>query len=391
MTHRNHHEREFEAFLAGEESELARLYRRLPQTEPDAKLDASVLALARAAVEPQRVNALRHAKTRTRRPWWLVGLSSAAGVVLAAGIAWQMRNAFQETLPGATSPTAPAAARSERDVIPISAILPPPEPAAAPEPPPAPPAPDVFASAPMPAGGAAGTAAPAKPAPRAAPTVAAKSKAIAATADSKDKSIAADTVAAAPVAQTAAESATPAQPELARHAAVDLGAAPAAEAGFTADKAAPQAFPNSVPNYNSVERKAAIASGTRRDDYGLSAEAAAADPLTKREQRARATRQIAREPAPPRDAAVATEAAPPVAAAPTMTAASPAAAAAPADVDAERATELQRNARLAPEEWIRKIRELLREQRRADALENLALLRRTHPDYVLPEDLRELR
>ena len=94
MTHRNHHEREFEAFLAGEESELARLYRRLPQAEPDAKLDAAVLGLARAAVEPQRVNALRHAKSRHPRPWWLVGLSSAAGVVLAAGIAWQMRHGF---------------------------------------------------------------------------------------------------------------------------------------------------------------------------------------------------------------------------------------------------------------------------------------------------------
>lgn len=74
-----------------------------------------------------------------------------------------------------------------------------------------------------------------------------------------------------------------------------------------------------------------------------------------------------------------------------MAAPAPAATAAPVDTDAERASELQRNARLAPEEWIRKIRELLREQRRADALENLALLRRTHPDYALPEDLRELR
>jgi len=35
-------EREFEAFLNEEDSRLAALYRKLPQPEPDAKLDAAI-------------------------------------------------------------------------------------------------------------------------------------------------------------------------------------------------------------------------------------------------------------------------------------------------------------------------------------------------------------
>lgn len=424
MTHRNHHEREFEAFLAGEESELARLYRRLPQSEPDARLDASVLAMARAAVEPQRVNALRHAKTRTRRPWWLVGLSSAAGVVLAAGVAWQMRNAFHDTLPGATSPAVSPAARAEREVVPISAIVPPPEPAAPPEPPPAAPAASRAPPAATPAqattaAAAAAAPAPAKPAPPPTARTAAHRREVevisADAADSKDKSLRFEAPPpAAPPPPDAFAEAAPAAPPASEPAANAGGATPAG-AGSAGASAQVQAFPGNVPDYNSVERKAAIASGTRRDDYGLSAEAAASDPLAKREQRTRANRQIAREqpapqlraekpavlgnssrpPAKLHEAAplakaappVATETAPPVAA----EAVAPGAAAPSAAAAADSAAELQRNARLKPEEWVGKIRDLLRAQRRADALENLALLRRTHPDYVLPEDLRGLR
>lgn len=390
MTHRNHHEREFEAFLAGEESELARLYRRLPQSEPDAKLDAAVLALARAAVEPQRVNALRHATPRTRRPWWLVGLSSAAGLVLAAGVAWQMRNAFHETLPGATSPAVSPAARAERaerEVVPISAIVPPPEPAAPPAAPATSHAPPAAAPAQATTAGA-GAPAPAlaKPAPPPTAKTAAHRRQVevigADAADSKDKSLRFDAPppAATPPPAPLAEAQTAATP--ANELAANAGGATAAGAGSGSGNAPPQAFPGGVPDYNSVERKAAIASGTRRDDYGLSAEAAAADPLAKREQRAHANRQIAREQPAPQP-----EAAPPVASEAVASGAAAPAATAPTDS----AAELQRNARLKPEEWAGKIRELLRAQRRADALENLALLRRTHPDYVLPEDLRELR
>ena len=66
-------------------------------------------------------------------------------------------------------------------------------------------------------------------------------------------------------------------------------------------------------------------------------------------------------------------------------------AAAPAATGQSAATELQRNARLPPDDWVKAIRELLRDERKAEAIENLELFRRLHPDYPLPEDLRALR
>ncbi len=415
MTHRNHHEREFEAFLAGEESELARLYRRLPQSEPDAKLDAAVLSLARAAVEPQRVNALRHANVRQRRPLWLVGLSSAAGVVLAAGIAWQMRNGFNES--AAPTLRQSASARTERDVIPISAIVPPAEPAAAP---PAPPPPIV---APATASTTATVPAPppAKPMPmrsKAAPH--GREAELAAAVDAKkDSSLRADVAVPADTSLPERVAATTAQASAEPLAREGLADAESSGGGgvdkFTADAAQPQPFPGTggVPDYNSVERKAAIASGSRRDDYGVDVDAASADPLAKQEQRARVAR-AAKEKRPAEEISARAQSAPeaerqiaPQMAAAPAVAASPAtsAAQAPPMIATEAAprpaaagaignaasAELQRNAMLPPDEWIRRIRDLLREERRADALENLELLRRKHPAYVVPADLRELR
>jgi hypothetical protein len=417
MTHRNNNEREFEAFLAGEESGLARLYRRLPQSEPDAKLDAAVLAMARAAVEPQRMNALRHAKDRHRRPLWLVGLSGAAGVVLAAGLAWQMRGAFNETLPSSTGSASPAA-RANREVIPISAIVPPPEPA--PE--------DVAAAAPPPAQAVVPMAPPAPAAPAAPPTEAAKgaprmaktaphkreADVATASADKKDQAQRFE-------AEPPRASAPPAAVQEALAAATDAEAgaaeartgAEAARTGTVPGNDGPRAQPfpgTAAPDYNSVERKAAIASGTRRDDYGLGADAGSTDPLVKQEERARLARQSSKEKVPAGRGLAGTSAAPavaaetaaapkavlqdaaPAAAAPKPAAAPPTttAATAPANADTRAETELQRNARLAPDEWVKAIRELLRAERKADAIENLELLRRRHPDYVVPEDLRTL-
>lgn len=410
MTHRNHHDREFEAFLAGEESELARLYRRLPQSEPDAKLDAAVLALARAAVEPQRVNALRHANVRHRRPLWLVGLSSAAGVVLAAGIAWQMRNGFNES--AAPTLQQSASVRTEHDVIPISAIVPPAEPEAPPAPPSEAPA-ITSTTAAMPA------PPPAKPAslkPKA-PAQQREVELAAAVDAEKDNRLRADDAAPAdrapPEPVAAATEQASAEP-LAREGLADAESA----RGGGVDKFAAgtaQPFPGTagVPDYNSVERKAAIASGSRRDDYGVDVDAASADPLAKREQRARVARSAAKEKATAEETAARApsapgaerQIAPPRASAPAVgaSAATPAAEAPPviatqappnpaaAGAIGNASAELQRNATLAPDEWIKRIRELLRQERRTDALENLELLRRKHPAYVVPADLRDLR
>ena len=87
--------------LAREERELAALYRRLPNAEPDAALDARVLADAdRAVARPAR---------RRAQPW-LIGLGSAAALVLVAGIAWRMQPTLQEPTLPARMPDAPAAA-----------------------------------------------------------------------------------------------------------------------------------------------------------------------------------------------------------------------------------------------------------------------------------------
>lgn len=399
MTQRNHHEREFEAFLAGEESELARLYRRLPQSEPDAKLDAAVLALARAAVEPQRVNALRHAKDRHRRPLWLVGLSSAAGLVLAAGLAWQMRGAFNETLPSSRS-AAPPAASAERDVIPISAIVPEPAPAPFPPPPPvvvAVPADEEAPKQPM-AESARALPPPAKTAPHRRVTE------LAASTDSTDKK---------KDAATRAEPATPRElqqaapsPTVLAETLADAPGAPATDTAAARGGAAeatgndgashrPQAFPTAgAPDHNSVERKAAIATGTRRDDYGVDADAGSADPLVRQEERQRIARQAAKESSVSGVGLARKPAAgdAPATAAPVAQAAAAApGAATKAEGTADNDTELQRNAQLKPDDWIVRIRELLREKRRADAIENLTLLRERHPGYRVPADLRELR
>jgi Meckel syndrome type 1 protein len=62
-----------------DERELAALYARLPKVEPDASLDAAVLAEATRATPV------------SRRPRWPVALASAAVLVLAVGVAWQVR------------------------------------------------------------------------------------------------------------------------------------------------------------------------------------------------------------------------------------------------------------------------------------------------------------
>jgi len=89
-TGRDQFEREFEAFLADEESRLAGVYRKLPQPEPDARLDAAVKAMAHRALNPQLVATPRSPRTR-HRARWVPALGAAAGIVLAAGIAFRLQ------------------------------------------------------------------------------------------------------------------------------------------------------------------------------------------------------------------------------------------------------------------------------------------------------------
>lgn len=85
--------------------ELGALYRRLPRVDPPKRLDRTVLGDAARAVRGRR----------PRHHGWIVGFGSAAGVVLAAGIAWQIgRNVAQQS--------SPEAYRSSTSVVPVQPI-----------------------------------------------------------------------------------------------------------------------------------------------------------------------------------------------------------------------------------------------------------------------------
>jgi Meckel syndrome type 1 protein len=162
------------------EDELSSLYGRLPPIEPPTALDAAVRRAAAAAVQP--------AATPRRRARWPVALSSAAALVVAAGLAWRMgqmpgkQDALHEAavrheartiavpVPQAVTPIAPAKpaaetyARAEKAQVSRKVATAPPRVleeasrqapsklvAPAPPPPPAPPAPPTeMMQAPMP-------------------------------------------------------------------------------------------------------------------------------------------------------------------------------------------------------------------------------------------------
>jgi resuscitation-promoting factor RpfA len=128
--------REPDEALPGE-AELAALYRQLPQSEPSPALDATVLRAAAQALETQPAVPVERRKAprepgdwvhpkpaavtpaapagsaRKLRPRWLVGLSSAAALVLAVGLAWRMHESPRsESAPVASGSVAPVQAEA---------------------------------------------------------------------------------------------------------------------------------------------------------------------------------------------------------------------------------------------------------------------------------------
>jgi resuscitation-promoting factor RpfA len=128
--------REPDEALPGE-AELAALYRQLPQNEPGPALDAAVLRAAAQALETQPAVPVERRKAprepgdwvhpkpaavtpaapagsaRKLRPRWLVGLSSAAALVLAVGLAWRMHESPRsESAPVASGSVAPVQAEA---------------------------------------------------------------------------------------------------------------------------------------------------------------------------------------------------------------------------------------------------------------------------------------
>ena len=86
--------------------EVGGLYRRLPRHEPPRRLDRAVLGEAARAV---------HSGRPPRRQRWILGVGSAAGLVLAAGIAWRVGH---DAMNGTEAGSATSATR----VVPVQPI-----------------------------------------------------------------------------------------------------------------------------------------------------------------------------------------------------------------------------------------------------------------------------
>lgn len=393
-------EREFEDFLNEEDSRLAALYRKLPQDEPDARLDAAVRAMAHRALNPQLVATPRGALQR-RRARWVPALGAAAGIVLAAGVAYRLGPSLHRD-----DEYAPAS-----DVITVRQLD---VPAPAAEPPLSPPPPAQNQNA----------------------TTAPASRAAAASLQSAP---------AAPSAATPVAKAAELREKEERQIAQPQGSADAgvlSKTGGTKDAPAPQAFPaparaqKRASEMDAVERKQIMAAGAWQNLHDRDADEAARDELKAKslDDKAaagggaaaqapgmvRPSAATAPSPAtvasPPPPAAAAAESpapaeyqfrtSPPSAvpgsrgdaapAPPADATGSPRAPAAglakPAQAETSgRPGSNDPNAGLYPEHWLANIRTMLREGRRDDALRSLAQFRRMYPDYHLPDDLRELK
>ena len=413
-------EHEFEAFLTEEDSRLAALYRKLPPVEPDARLDAAVRSMAHRALNPQLVATPQASARRRRAGRWVPALGAAAGVVLAAGIAYRLGPSLNDT--------------NYRDAAPASGVItvhPLDAPAIAPPPPLSPAPPPASSSAPD---AALARSAPGKPRSNApAPAPPAPAPVVAATEVRVEEQ--AQRPAPAPEQRTAA-------------------AATGGDAqGVAKAKPAPRPFPpeldhgrpqttRQMPQIDSVERKQITATAGSQNLHDLDSRDAAANEARERSlddkadagtvapatagmakpaaapaapppaamaaapapgelaaakdaQPARGDRNAPplREVSPPREesrpAAEAEMAAPPPAGAALRNESSKLSG--PDALKKERAKSADPNARLYPEHWLANIRTMLAQHRRDDALRSLAEFRRLYPDYPLPDDLRDLK
>jgi Meckel syndrome type 1 protein len=121
------------------EAELKASFARLPQSEPGPALDA---AIRQAAAQALRENA----SSARRRPRWPIALGTAATLVLAAGLAWRMR---ESPSPSAAAPSPAAIAADAQRMREAAVQDKAAEPAAATEP-----VPTMKATTSTPAGGA---------------------------------------------------------------------------------------------------------------------------------------------------------------------------------------------------------------------------------------------
>lgn len=101
-------DRDLDKLLSDDGGEWGTLYRKLSRVEPPRRLDRNVLGEAARAVHG-------HVPRKQR---WLVGIGSAAGIVLAAGIAWHVGH---EGVPASAPPAheTPAASAPRRQYVPV--------------------------------------------------------------------------------------------------------------------------------------------------------------------------------------------------------------------------------------------------------------------------------
>jgi hypothetical protein len=421
-------EREFEAFMNEEDSRLAALYRKLPQAEPDAKLDAAVRSMAHRALNPQLV-ATPRAQLHRRRARWLPAFGAAAGIVLAAGIAWRVETDRRSERNELGAPA--------NDIITVRQLdVPPPPPAEAPlspAPPPADSAPSVPAThadagkaqsaavsafaepskpasaaverqksaklseqtenQPAPSGGAVGKVENAAKslAPRAFPAAAPAQKR-----SSEMDAVDRKQIMAAGAWQNLHDRDTNESKDSAQSKSLDdkASAAAAISAGTPGTRPALAGPPPAAVMKSSVS--VPTESATPRAESTPSASSSAAQ--------AESAAVLQTAPPPPRPAQLAPMAPPPAreSAAPagparadaaghaTHDESTPSAARVGGKEEAARVRSADPNAGLYPEHWLANIRSMLKEKRRDDALRSLGEFRRIYPDYHLPEDLRDL-
>ena len=326
MNAKERRERELESFLAEQNSRVAALYRKLPRQEPDAKLDASVLAMARKAVAPRR----------SRNPW-LPALSAAAVVLVVAGVAYRAGPQVWNDRGASTPPPTGNVADEAKTTVVVPA-----SPPAAASPPAQEPAPATTAG--LGVNTAKSVSAPARPEP----------------ADALARRKAADSF--------RLQSPSPSREVVAQ----------------------PQAAAVEIEEKRADESAAAPPPPPARDAplQSLDAKIFPADESQKAEAAANATEREQKDGAPGRAEAAsgalkATTVQPSAAPAPASSAFAPAP---PAAV-----MKLAPNNRLYPEHWISNIQKMLHENRRDEAIRNLDEFRKQYPDYVLPDDLRDLK
>jgi len=295
-------ERDLNRLLDADRGEYGALYQRLSRTEPPRRIDRAVLGEASRAIRGN------HRPARAQR--WLIGLGSAAGVVLAAGIAWQVGQ--QVRTQQVVAPVAEDARARDSGFIPVQPIIVPAEPSST---------------------GA----------------MSARIEELAAQPGAKTEPVVAKARAAAPVARPQAPPPAPALP---------APPAPAMAREETPlpdvrDTATAEAFPEKSERDDATSAPQAK-SAPAESDMGGTAKPSEIRMGSERESDARRTRAMSPQ--------------------------------APSG-----SVQLRNNMQLAPEVWLAEIVRLERAGRRQQAIENLRLFQRLHPDWELPESLRRLQ